>query len=124
MKIRAIALLTLSVSLTTFSPTRSAENDECHMISPSGEKIDLSQLCQTPSTEDPNINQQNNNNNTNQRVVYGEQEVSAPIKQTPKLNSQAGKRNRQQEIERKRIMQEYSQYQQYIKYYRENSGNF
>ena len=88
---------------------------------PSGEKIDLSGLCKSPSEKDPKINQQNNNNNNlNQRIVYGEQEPAAPIEQKSKSNSQAAKRSRQREIERKRIFQEYSQYQEYLKYYREN----
>ena len=122
MKVTAIALLTLSVSLTTISTILAAENsDECHIIMPSGEKIDLSGLCTSSSSSDrqPNIS---NNNNSSARIIYGEQET-LPIPETPKLNFQAAKRRRQREIERKRVFQEYSQYQQYLKYYRENSGN-
>ena len=122
MKVTAIALLTLSGSLTTIPTILAAENsDECHMIMPSGEKIDLSELCTSPFSRDsqPNIS---NNNNPFARIIYGEQET-LPIPENPKLNFQVGKRGRQREIESKKVFQEYSQYQQYLKYYRENSGN-
>ena len=124
MKVTPIALFSFSVSLITIPITLAAENsDECHIVMPSGEKVNLSGLCQSPSTENSIINQQNNNNNSNQRVVYGEQEPAEGIQQKPKSTSQAAKRRSKREVERKRIFQEYSQYQQYIKYYRENLGN-
>ncbi|MGF1489202.1 MAG: hypothetical protein ACFBSE_19110 [Prochloraceae cyanobacterium] len=125
MKVTAIALITLSVSLTTITPILASESsDECHMIMPSGEKMNLSGLCNSPSPENPNLKPENNNNNnlntSNERVVYGESEPTA-IEALPKLNSRAAKRRRQRELERKRLFQEYSHYKQYIRYHHENS---
>jgi len=119
MKVTAIALISLSVSLTTILPILASESsDECHMIMPSGEKMNLSGLCNSPSPENPNLKPENK---SNERVVYGESEPTA-IEVLPKLNSQAAKRRRQRELERKRLFQEYSHYKKYIRYHQESSG--
>jgi len=124
MKVKAAGLLSLSVFLITVTTSLAAEKeDECHIVMPSGEKVDLSGLCQSPSSEKSNSNLDNNNHNLNQRVVYGEQEPATPIEQIPKSKTQALQRLRERQLEQKRVFQEYSQYKKYIEYYRKNSNN-